>query len=1664
MSYFLFLLFLISINCSEKNDNLDNNDNDKRMMESDEYSNIRILIDSKCLGSSNISSSDIFQRSINKAKNALEKLIKVKNLKQEIYLDRDYQIRNYIDGKFADCYNENLLTQGLPYDLVIFIREYSSAFDANKKIDFAISEILKFVNNDPNQRPVVGTVIYDFKLDFLDDGDDESKIEVISTIFLHEFTHILGFNKTILEKKHLILKENVKNRANSGRRDKLYVNGTNVVNKARKYFGCDSLKGVELDDFNGKEVQDGNSVHWNERILLGDYMLPELYYLEQVISEITLALLEDLGDWYKVNYYTGGLMRFGKHQGCEFINNDCIKDNQSPTGIVTSFRNEFCSKIYAGINLFGTCSSGRMGMGYCSNRYPYADINDNIDYAQYRREGLSSTTMDSTGFSPSELIEFCPFSNTDYKSNKIIYNYYGNCKIGNNRYGTSNDFVIHKYGNASFCAHASLLNKKRTNPQYVKNIIRTNCYEMSCSSKSLTIHVEDELIVCPREGGIIKIDNGDSNFEGYLICPDYNLICTGSIVCNNLFDCVEKGSIVKDSTYDYDYTINQNVSIEITSQNDASIKEADINKNKRYELGEDGVCPKDCQQCIGNKKCTICREGYIYYIGTKEGDDEEIICNNIKPTQGYYNISKNSREFYYYKCLENCITCKNASICEQCAPTHYINKTDGHCIERIPGCIQYDEDKYNNNPDNGGAKSYYECLNCNNTEDYYCLNNDRTKCVQMPGINMSLYYPMETKSYPCIQKCQDRYRKCVTCNSQTCIICNETNETNLYINYHGDCLDKIENCEAYELQSHTSACAHCKEDQNYYCIDTDRTQCQYISRTDIISYYKKTEDYNSCVKLCNETFNNTCLECNRTGCTKCQEGYFIYQGQCKLNMTGCIDNIVINQNPFTLECNNCDSNSSYYCLNEDKSKCNLMNISMYYLLPELNYSCYGFCGDLIGNCTECNSTNCFKCKPGLDVNRRKTYCLVPPTTFKEDVPCQVILKDDIKTLNSNFNFNSTVFNYFQNLDHINKVEHYKGNNYTITLYINSNCTEGLLSEGYFKLDTKEINRSFIEEGEIEYVYHTFAIYINYNYRSYLRFYDIEQNYLDPVNDCKTCLEKSYFMTHNLYNILQDIIGTQFTELIMEKNLDIFSEESPIYKDSCENLTLHDVDIPINLRKKLLFFHEYFEPLMCRDIDCQLVEYNLTNRTSMCECKIGKTFEDILNSPKFEFTPYDSDTDPKGFSEAVKVVKCLTKGIKYSSFKRNTAAIICVVIFVVQCLLYIAYGCYGDPLDENIPKSTSILANPPKSDSPTRIYLYSDWDLNAGKEPVEEEEKVIQPRDDSGDQIMEEEKSLNNDIFSNVSIDTNAGGLFNDKKTNRSLRAAEKNKKVLILLGNNMKTKKKVSIERSSSGKMSADNDESDDTPLGKRKYDNSGFCKNYWKFLSVKQHIINFFDVIPFCNMTLNYIPLTIKLIRSLFLVALSFILSILWLDQKYIQKKWEHFNDKYSLLTSEEKNISIPLSERILYALSHTIVHVIVDLIILIFADFIFGVAFFKIRKEGNEIEELLKEQGENPYDKKLKNKFLKKLNALRDKAKNKNNIFFAIVFILVVVFFISLCGFGATYPGGVVDCVTSGIFAIILLEIIPFIWSLILALFRYLGNKKKNECMKSFSEFFLY
>ena len=94
-----------------------------------------------------------------------------------------------------------------------------------------------------------------------------------------------------------------------------YIKTEKVLEIAKKYYNCSNIEGIPLEN------QNNNSVAlWESRILLGDIMSSYKYnyHADQVISEFTLALLEDSG-WYKANYYTGGLMRFGKNKGCEFF-------------------------------------------------------------------------------------------------------------------------------------------------------------------------------------------------------------------------------------------------------------------------------------------------------------------------------------------------------------------------------------------------------------------------------------------------------------------------------------------------------------------------------------------------------------------------------------------------------------------------------------------------------------------------------------------------------------------------------------------------------------------------------------------------------------------------------------------------------------------------------------------------------------------------------------------------------------------------------------------------------------------------------------------------------------------------------------------------------------------------------------------------------------------------------------------------------------------------------------------------------------------------------------------------------------------------------------------------------------------------------------------------
>jgi hypothetical protein len=355
-----------------------------------------------------------------------------------------------------------------------------------------------------------------------------------------------------------------------------------------------------------------------------------------------------------------------------------------------------------------------------------------------------------------------------------------------------------------------------------------------------------------------------------------------------------------------------------------------------------------------------------------------------------------------------------------------------------------------------------------------------------------------------------------------------------------------------------------------------------------------------------------------------------------------------------------------------------------------------------------------------------------------------------------------------------------------------------------------------------------------------------------------------------------------------------------------------------------------------------------------------------------------------------------------------------------------------------------MSSPPKK---TQLKFITDWDKSISNDKIGDEDEIfVQPRDDADDQLLEEERSYADNMIdlSGLSIETNFGGAIKNISTGNKLDEKADQKRVLILLSNRGKNKSKNLAED-----MKSDSDIIPQIQDENNPDNNISYGKIYWHVLSLKQHIINFFSFIDCCKITESYIPLSIRLIRSLFMIILSLVINILFLNQTYYDNKFDYFNKEYIIINSETDDINIPSGKRITYAVKNTFGKAVISFIILLAVQFIFGIVFFSVRKS------IIKAKMKKSH---------KVIQEIIAKSKKKNIAFYIIVMVCMILFFFTISGFIGIYGGGVVDYLTAGIISLILLEIFPFIWSLIIALFTYLGMKNNNKCCYKFSGFFMF
>ena len=574
------------------------------------YSPIRIFIDFTNFDQTSSSYSDVsktkelIKEKLLRAADLIQQIIKVRRFKSNLILTNEI-----IQKHNLSSYDTNLIS-GIPYDLIIFPKFKSSAYRT-------IYNSLKYINfhgfpliiDSNTKRPITGIIdIYD--LDYSNMGNLNT---FLINSFIHQLIHIMVFDYKLITIFPNYSSPPIANKIDyTGYQSRYYITSPKVFEYTKRHFNCSvNIIGLQLDNSGFKYINSNQlTYHWEPRFMTGDIMSP-FPYEEESISEITLALFED-SNWYNVNYYTGGLFRYGKGETCWFPNSFCISNSK------TSFPNTFCLNQNE-----QRCTSGRTQRGIC-RLFNYELM---PSYFQY-------FTNDST-LGGKETAHYCPKTEAEYLNNNVINNFYpGSCLNGIIPSYSQNLAEVNS--DHSFCAISNII---PNNIEYANlNTRRAVCYPMFCSNTTLTIQIGNIYMTCPKLGGVVRM-SGDSGYLGAVECPDYNLICSGSVMCNSIESCIEKKSIVKDSSFIYDeftYVYQRYDMIEYSH-----IKSIG-------ELSYNGKCGINCLYCKDGNTCMKCRDG-DYTMGSNSktrGNTKKLFCDLVSNFEQSTNYELDN-EIYY---------------------------------------------------------------------------------------------------------------------------------------------------------------------------------------------------------------------------------------------------------------------------------------------------------------------------------------------------------------------------------------------------------------------------------------------------------------------------------------------------------------------------------------------------------------------------------------------------------------------------------------------------------------------------------------------------------------------------------------------------------------------------------------------------------------------------------------------------------------------------------------------------------------------------------------------------------------------------------------------------------------------------------------------------------
>jgi len=615
--------------------------------------------------------------------------------------------------------------------------------------------------------------------------------------------------------------------------------------------------------------------------------------------------------------------------------------------------------------------------------------------------------------------------------------------------------------------------------------------------------------------------------------------------------------------------------------------------------------------------------------------------------------------------------------------------------------------------------------------------------------------------------------------------------------------------------------------------------------------------------------------------------------------------------------------------------------------------------------------------------------------------------------------------FYYTINHITK---FTSSNFTMILYKNSSCIDEL------KLDITKIeynscihqlkkDNNIDEDKEL-----IIAIIDIKNGKSpIISFGFFHPDTGEKLNATKSCSDKNVIMYENIINLLNEPLGLK---LLQEQKIDIFDLTSDFYNDICFHYeSPNGKDATLQDRIKTF----YPNVALCNN-GCKSKGIDLIKLEVGCEC----TFHDLLSNEIFRNELIGDNIlikeTLKELSEIIsnlnlEVLTCYKDVFDFKYFKKNIGGFIIIGFFVIQTFFFIYfYGVSYDKilryiyslteayiLSEKKKDENNLLNNkisfPPKKKSLTMyVHKIHNQKKNKNNEIKSRNKTKSLSAKIKGTKILKLKRNNSIKNTSELLLNNNRSKSINDNTINL---IAKKNKlkrlsKYENLIDENIDIKKFIEP-------IIEDMDYDDVIARDKR-----GFCQYYGEKLSDIHMIINCFFISG------NIRPRSIKIAIFILTIELYFLINGLFYSDSYIS---EIFNstEKETLFRFVSRSY-----DRFLYstAVGNIIEYIIKYLLV-----------------EEIELKKLIL--------KKKKDKLILRyeMSKLLQSIFNKIKILIVINYIIAIFSWYYLSCFNNVYPNIKLEWIISSLLIVIIVQILPFVFSLLETVIRFISIKCESE-----------